>query len=66
MKQALEQCQKKYVINLFDFVAICCKFLDEVSLKQVLEAKIRDDIQKGNLQVLALIGLKSQDAPKVI
>ena len=56
----------KHVINLFDFVAICCKFLDDLQLKQVLEAKIKSDIDRGNLQVFALIGLKSEHAPRVI
>lgn len=57
---------KKHVINLFDFVAICCRFLDSAQLKLVLEAKANSDIEDGNLQVLALIGLTSPKAPRVI
>ena len=66
MRKVLERFQNDHVINLFDFVAICCKFLDEASLRTVLEAKIRSDIARGNLQVFALIGLKSDEAPRVI
>lgn len=53
-------------INLFDFVAVCCKYLDQDKLKEVLDHRIESDIAKGNLQVFALIGLKSQKGPKVI
>ena len=55
-----------YVINLFDFVAICCKFLDQDSLRAVLDEKIKIDISKGNLQVFALIGLKSEHSARVL
>ena len=40
---------KDHVINLFDFVAICCKFLDETSLRQVLQKRIELDKESGNL-----------------
>jgi len=66
MANTLRQFISEHVINLFDFVAVCAKFLDEPGLKQVLEAKIKNDIDKGNLQVFALIGLKSDHAPRVI
>ena len=57
---------RDYVINLFDYITICCKYLDENQLKQVLEDKIRSDIDKGNLQVFTLIGLKSEQGPRVL
>ena len=45
----LQDFNKNYVINLFDFVAICCKYLDNKALKEVLQAKIDSDIRQGNL-----------------
>jgi len=57
---------KNYVMNLFDYVAICCKFLDTAPLKEVLDDKMRSDITMGNLQVFALIGLRSEHGPRVI
>ena len=49
LARTLIEFNRDYVINLFDFVAICCKYLDNASLKEVLEDKIRSDIEKGNL-----------------
>ena len=57
---------RNYVINLFDYVAVCCKYLDTAQLKEVLEEKIRFDVENGNLQVFALIGLKSESGPRVV
>ena len=57
---------RNYVINLFDYVAVCCKYLDTAQLKEVLEEKIKFDVENGNLQVFALIGLKSESGPRVI
>ena len=47
-------------------MAICCKYLDNKALKEVLEAKIESDIKQGNLQVLALTGLKSDKATRLV
>jgi len=66
MERVLKDFSRNYVINLFDFVAICCKFLSDDSLKSVLDEKIKIDIEKGNLQVFALIGLKSEHGPRII
>ena len=49
LSKILQDFNKSYAINLFDYVAICCKYLDNKSLKEVLEAKIDSDIRQGNL-----------------
>lgn len=66
MAKILADFNKDYVMNLFDYVAICCKFLDTGPLKEVLEEKIKFDVARGNLQVFALIGLKSELGAEVI
>jgi len=50
---------KDYVINLFDYVALCCKFLSRKDLPKVINWKIDHGIAEGNLEVIPLIGLKS-------
>ena len=60
------QFSEKNVINLFDFVTLACKFLNERDLMQVLQDKIEKDIAEGNLEVLALIGLKSNRAVQLL
>ena len=49
MANILISFNRDYVINLFDYIAICCKYLDSPYLKEVLDEKIRVDIEKGNL-----------------
>ena len=49
MVKILSDFNKDYVMNLFDYVAICCKFLDTGPLKDVLEDKIKFDVARGNL-----------------
>ena len=59
MSDILIAFNQNHVVNLFDYVAICCKYLENSQLKAVLEEKIRFDVDRGNLQIFALIGLKS-------
>ena len=60
LQTILTDFDREFVINLFDFVTVCCKFLDSQKLQEVLKTKVRLDIERGNLQVFALIGLKSE------
>ena len=44
MKELFQQFTEKNVINLFDFVTLACKFLNDRDLQQVLKDKIEKDI----------------------
>ena len=56
----------KHVINLFDYVTLACRFLNVQDLAMVLKDKIDKGIAEGNLEVLALIGLKSERAVQLL
>ena len=56
----------KHAINLFDYVTLACKFLNAQELMMVLKDKIEKDVAEGNLEVLALIGLKSERAVRLL
>ena len=47
-------------------VTIACKFLNDDDLNQILQEKIDKDIEYGNLEVLALIGLESEKAMQLL
>ena len=47
-------------------VTIACKFLNDNDLNQILQEKIDKDIEYGNLEVLALIGLESEKAMQLL
>ena len=47
-------------------ITIACKFLNDEDLSQILQEKIDKDIEYGNLEVLALIGLESEKAMQLL
>jgi len=53
------------LINIFDFVALACKYLDSAQLKQIIHLKIESSIQKGNLDALVLTGLSINSSKQV-
>jgi hypothetical protein len=58
LKKVFEECAKtNHSMNVFDFVTLACKFLDYQQFKHVLAIKIDQSLQKGNLDVLPLIGI---------
>ena len=46
-----------YAINVFDYITLACKFLNNDQLKDVLNDKIKYDVAYGNIAVIALVGL---------
>ena len=66
LKKVFEDCARSTVsINTFDFVTLACKFLDYTQLKQVLSIKIEQSVQKGNLDVLPLIGILPSSSKQI-
>ena len=62
IKELLQEFFEKNIINLFDLITVASKFLNDKDLGQILQDKIDKDIEYGNLEVLALIGLNSERA----
>lgn len=50
------------LINIFDFLALACKFLDNIQLRNVIRTKIESSIMQGNFDAIVLIGLVEQSA----
>jgi hypothetical protein len=48
------------VINIFDFVALACKYLSWNQFNAVMQIKIGNSIEQGNLDAIPLIGLLPQ------
>jgi hypothetical protein len=53
------------LINVFDFVALACKYLDSSQLKSILQIKIESSLSKGNLDAIVLTGLMPASAKQV-
>jgi len=54
------------LINVFDFVALACKYLDSSQLKSILQIKIESSIARGNLDAIVLTGLMPASAKLVM
>jgi len=66
LKKVFEECAKtNHSINIFDFVTLACKFLDHQQLQHVLSVKIEHSINKGNLDVLPLIGILPNSSKQI-
>lgn len=53
------------LINVFDFVALACKYLDSSQLKSIFKLKIESSLAKGNLDAIVLMGLLPASAKQV-
>jgi len=57
-----EYARNSSVVNIFDFLALACKFLDNTQLKTVIKTKVDFSISKGNFDAVILTGLRQESA----